>query len=256
MATRTPMTAFRGLLASPKVNRHEIGPTHIHRDIRGGSFRASLFGISDGLVSNVSLVLGTLGAHPGGGVIRLAGLAGLFGGSFSMAAGEYVSMQGQREAFEREIQLEREELKDNPVGERTELERIYIDRGITTEIASKLAAELMAEPELALVTHAREELGIDPESLGSPLQAASSSFATFALGALIPLIPFLGGSSSSTTAFIAIGLTALAALATGATLSLFTLRSRLFSSVRSLAICAVAGGITYGIGTLVGASTH
>jgi VIT1/CCC1 family predicted Fe2+/Mn2+ transporter len=228
------------------------GQFHTHRDVRNGSLRAAIFGFSDGLVSNISLVLGTYGAHPGGGVIRLAGLAGLFGGSFSMAAGEYISMSGQREVFERELAMEREELKVNPDFERRELESIYVKRGISEEVARQLAHELMADPNLALVTHAREELGIDPAALGSPIRAAVSSFLTFGLGAFIPLIPFLGGSASARAALVAIALTAVAALSVGAGLSYFTLRTRAFSALRSLGICAVAGAITYGIGSFVG----
>jgi len=228
------------------------GGLRTHRDVRNGSLRAAIFGFNDGLVSNVSLVLGTLGAHPGGGVIRLAGLAGLFGGSFSMAAGEYISMSGQREVFERELSMERDELKNQPEAEFLELEAIYVDRGISAEVAHQLVHELMADPKLALAAHAREELGIDPGSLGSPIQAAVSSFLTFALGAFIPLIPFLGGSGSLVVALVAIGLTALAAITGGAGLSFFTLRPPAFSALRSLLICGVAGGVTFGIGALIG----
>ena len=228
------------------------GGKRTHRDVRSGSLRAGIFGFNDGLVSNVSLVLGTLGAHPGGGVIRLAGLAGLFGGSFSMAAGEYISMSGQREVFERELAMASEELKNQPHAELLELEAIYVKRGISVDIAHQLAIEIMADPKLALAAHAREELGIDPGSLGSPIQAAISSFLTFALGAFIPLIPFLGGSATLTVALMAIGLTALASVTVGAGLSFFTLKSPGFSALRSLLICAVAGGVTFGIGSLIG----
>lgn len=228
------------------------GAPRSHRDVRSGSLRAAIFGFNDGLVSNVSLVLGTLGAHPGGGVIRLAGLAGLFGGSFSMAAGEYISMSGQREVFERELAAERDELKNQPDAELLELEAIYLERGISADVAHQLASELMADPKLALAAHAREELGIDPGSLGSPLQAATSSFLTFALGAFIPLIPFLGGSSSLTVALVAIGLTAVSSVTVGAGLSFFTLRSPGFSALRSLLICGVAGSVTFGVGALIG----
>jgi VIT1/CCC1 family predicted Fe2+/Mn2+ transporter len=226
-----------------------------HRDLRGGAFRAGIFGVSDGLVSNVSLVLGTAGAHPGAGIVRLAGLAGLFGGSFSMAAGEWVSMSAQREALERELDVEREELAEKPHAEQMELERIYVGRGVTPELASQVASELMADPETALATHAREELGIDTSALGSPFAAARSSFLTFALGAAIPLAPFLAGSTGTAPELIAVGLTAAAALAVGIALSFFTSRSRLFSALRMLAICAVAGAATFGIGSAIGAAT-
>ncbi|MDA8297879.1 MAG: VIT1/CCC1 transporter family protein [Actinomycetota bacterium] len=227
-------------------------PDHHHRDVRGGGLRAAVFGVSDGLVSNVSLVLGTAGAHPGAGIIRLAGLAGLFGGAFSMAVGEYVSMRAQREAFERELSIEREELRRRPEFERRELARIYERRGIEREVAAQLAAELMADPDVALETHAREELGIDPDELGAPLQAAGSSFITFALGALVPLLPFLLGAKGMVAVGITIGLSALAALAVGSLLSVLTARSWWRSALRQLVLCALAGAATFGIGSAIG----
>ncbi|MDA8289105.1 MAG: VIT1/CCC1 transporter family protein [Actinomycetota bacterium] len=227
-------------------------PDHHHRDVRGGGLRAAVFGVSDGLVSNVSLVLGTVGAHPGAGVIRLAGLAGLFGGAFSMAVGEYVSMQAQREAFERELSIEREELRRRPEFERRELTRIYERRGIEREVAAQLATELMADPEVALETHAREELGIDPGELGAPLQAAGSSFITFALGALVPLLPFLLGAKGTAAIGITIGLSALAAVAIGSLLSVLTARPWWRSALRQLVLCALAGAATFGIGSAIG----
>jgi VIT1/CCC1 family predicted Fe2+/Mn2+ transporter len=216
--------------------------------------RAAVFGASDGLVSNVSLVLGTAGAHPGGTFIRLAGLAGLCGGAFSMAAGEWVSMTAQREVFERELEVERLELERHPRGERQELEQIYQRRGISAATAADLADQMMADPELALATHAREELGIDPGSLGKPAQAALSSFATFAVGAFVPLIPFLGGSGGNIALLVSICLTAVAAVIVGGALSAFTERPVVVSALRSLLICAVAGGATYGIGRAIGAA--
>jgi VIT1/CCC1 family predicted Fe2+/Mn2+ transporter len=227
-----------------------------HRDLRGGGLRAAIFGLSDGLVSNISLVLGTAGAHPGAGVVRLAGLAGLLGGSFSMAAGEYVSMRGQQEALQHELDLERRELRVHPESERRELEQIYVRRGITRDVAQQVAGELMSSPESSLRAHAREELGIDPEALGSPIQASLASFFTFALGAFIPLAPFLSGASGTTTLLIAIGLAAVAAVLVGLALTHFTGKSRLHASLRSLAICAAAGGITYLVGTAIGVATH
>lgn len=228
----------------------------VHRDVRGGGFRAAVFGISDGLVSNVSLVLGTAGAHPGAGFVRLAGLAGLFGGSFSMAAGEYISMRTQREVFEHELGVERAEIAAKPDFERRELEAIYRKRGIDAETAASLAEQLMANPETALETHAREELGLDPNELGSPIQAALASFSTFAIGAFIPLLAFLGGSSGTTAVELSIGLTAVAALIIGAALSRVTKRPPVFAALRSLFVCAIAGGVTYGIGTAVGVTVR
>ncbi len=227
---------------------------HTHRDMRGGGLRAAVFGVSDGLVSNVSLVLGTAGAHPGAGIVRLAGLAGLFGGSFSMAAGEYISMRVQKEAFERELHVEKEEIETQPESERAELAYLYESRGLDTATAEKIADTLMADPRVALETHAREELGLDPTALGSPIQAAFFSFVTFAIGALIPLAAFLGGSSGSGAILIAIAATAVSALIVGGALSFLTNRSIVVSAMRSLLVCAVAGAITYGIGAAVGAT--
>jgi vacuolar iron transporter family protein len=236
-------------------SRHEPPGHHAHhRDLRGGGLRAAIFGASDGLVSNVSLVLGTAGAHPGGGVIRLAGLAGLFGGSFSMAAGEYISMRAQREGFERELALERRELEVNPHGEQRELEQIYRGRGMTPAVAEQAAGEVMADPLTALTTHAHEELGIDPNNLGSPIQAAVASFASFGIGALLPLLAFLSGHGGNDAVVAAIVLTGLGALLTGWLLSFATDRPRLVSALRSLLICAAAGAVTYGIGAAIGAS--
>lgn len=224
---------------------------HHHRSLSGGGARAAVFGISDGLVTNVSLILGIAGAHPQAGVVRLAGLAGLVGGAFSMAAGEYVSMRAQRELFQRELALERHEISHRPEGERRELVRIYENRGIDPELAQQLAEEMMRTPELALETHAREELGINPSALGAPLQAAVSSFATFAIGALLPLLPWLfSQGNGATLGSVVVG--AVSAVAVGAALAVFTQRSRWMSALRQLAISAVAAGVTFGIGHAVG----
>lgn len=238
--------------AAAHIAHGDGGPIeHHHRNVKGGGARAAVFGVSDGLVSNVSLVLGVAGAHPAAGLVRLAGLAGLLGGAFSMAAGEYVSMRAQRELLERELDIERRELARRPESERRELVAIYQRRGLEPALARELAERMMATPEMALETHAREELGIDPTSLGSPVQAALSSFVSFAAGAVLPLIPFLvsAGNGAVLAAVIVAGL---AALAIGAALSVFTGRSWAWSSGRSLLVCAMAGAITYGVGTAVG----
>ena len=222
--------------------------------MRSGGARAAVFGVSDGLVTNVSLILGVAGAHPGGGVVRLTGLAGLVAGAFSMAAGELVSMQAQRELLQRELDVEREALERSPAAERGELVAIYERRGLTRAFATQLADMLMRDPKTALETHAREELGIDPGSLGSPVVSALSSFVTFALGALLPLLPWLvshGGAALG--ASVAVG--AAAALAVGALLGALTGRSVLKGAGRQLAVAALAAAVTYGVGRAVGAST-
>jgi vacuolar iron transporter family protein len=227
---------------------------HHHRDLRGGGMRAAVFGFSDGLVTNVSLTLGIAGAHPAGTVVRLAGIAGLVAGAFSMAAGEYVSMQAQRELFQREIDVERSALHRSPIAERAELVEIYEHRGIDPDVARDLVDEVMQDPELALETHAREELGIDPNALGSPVQASVSSFMAFALGALVPLVAWL--VTSGTAAIVAsISASAVAALATGGALGTLSGRPRWRAALRQLAFAAVAATMTYGIGRLVGVGT-
>jgi VIT1/CCC1 family predicted Fe2+/Mn2+ transporter len=228
---------------------------HHHRDIRGGTARAAVFGISDGLVSNVSLVLGVAaGSHYAQGPVRLAGLAGLIAGAVSMAIGEYVSMTAQAELFQRELDLERREIKRVPEAERRELAHIYRSRGVDADTADTLASEMMRDPEVALETHAREELGIDPNALGSPVGAAASSFVAFAIGALIPLLPwFFGGGRSYVVVSVVLG--AIAAFAVGAALARFTGRSVIWSASRQLLLSGAAAAITWGIGSAVGVAT-
>ena len=159
------------------------GPEHHHRDVGTGAARAAVFGISDGLVSNVGLVLGMAAADAGANVVRLSGLFGLIAGAVSMAAGEYNSMQAQRELLQRELDIERRELHRNPNVETVELTQIYQSRGVPADQAREMAQALMADPEQALQVHAREELGIDPDDLGEPMAAALWSFGGFSAGA-------------------------------------------------------------------------
>jgi len=226
-----------------------------HRDVSGGVQRAAMFGISDGLVTNVSLILGFAGANPDPTLVRLAGIAGLVAGAFSMASGEYLSMQAQSELFERELDIERTALRESPDLERQELIGIYRSKGLDATLAEELADTMMRNPELALETHAREELGIDPTAVGSPWQASGISLLTFAFGALLPLLPwfFLSGGAAIVWS---IGIGIIAALAVGALLGRFTGRSKVFSALRQLGVAVLAASVTYGVGRLVGASTH
>lgn len=227
-----------------------------HRMGGGGTLRATVFGVSDGLVSNVALVMGFAGAQTDGNFVLLAGVAGLLAGAFSMGSGEYVSMRAQRELFERQIELEREELGLNPEEERKELVLIYRAKGLSQEQAEVTAASLMADPDIALETLVREELGLDPSELGSPWGAAIGSFFAFAGGAFVPVIPFLFAADAS-FGYVAASavLSAIATFAVGASLSLFTGRSALFSGARQVAIAAVAAALTFGIGVVIGVST-
>lgn len=230
-----------------------LGRERWHRSDRGGSLRAAIFGVNDGLVSNLSLVIGVAGAGPEPRFILLAGIAGLLAGSFSMAAGEYVSMSAQRELYERQIALEREELARDPEEEREELSLLYQAKGIPTAEADLMAGRLIADPTVALDTMAREELGLDPGSLGSPWGAAFSSLAAFSAGAVLPVLPYL--FTEGVLAFVLSAvLSAVGLLAVGAAITLFTGRSPLVGALRMLAIGAGAAAVTYLVGRLIGVS--
>lgn len=234
--------------AEPARELHD--PEHRHRDVRGGGARAAVFGVSDGLVSNAALVLGMVGAHPAAAAVRLAGLAGLFGGALSMAAGELISMRAQAELLERELDVERNEIERHFEGEHHELRMIYERRGIAPGVARALADEMMATPERALETHAREELGIDPDELGSPVKAALASFGSFALGALVPLLAVLL-LAGLPAVLLAVTSSAVAAALVGVVLARFSGRSPWRSAARQVVVCAGAAAVTFGVGTLV-----
>lgn len=258
---------LRGVLAAMKVRGMslytKVDPGHgstaamdkedqRHKAISdGGNLRAAVFGANDGLVSNASLILGVAGATSDGSVVLLSGIAGLLAGAFSMAAGEYVSVRSQKEMYEYQIGLERDELEQYPEEEAAELALIFEGRGMTAEEAKTLADRLIADPDKALDTLAREELGLNPEELGSPWGAALSSFFAFSAGALVPLTPFFF-SVGSTGLVASIGLTALALFGVGVAISLFTGRHALVGGIRMLAIGGMAGGATYLIGKLLG----
>jgi VIT1/CCC1 family predicted Fe2+/Mn2+ transporter len=223
-----------------------------HRVGRSGTLRAVIFGVSDGLVSNLALVMGVAGASQGeGSFVLLAGIAGLLAGACSMAAGEYISMQSQRELFERQIALERAELEAMPEEEQAELAAVYRDKGFTEREANAVAERLLKDPEHALDTLVREELGLDPDELGSPWGAAAGSFVAFAIGALIPVLPYL--VTTGAAAFVPAIVVSLAALfAVGAGVSLLTGRSLLFSGARQVLIGAAAAVVTYLVGHAIG----
>lgn len=218
---------------------------------RSGSLRAAVFGVNDGLVSNFSLVLGMAGADLGSQVVILAGIAGLVAGAFSMAAGEYVSMQVQREVFQSAIDLERQEIAEEPDHERHEVEVILRAQGVPAEDAVRIAERVMEDPELALDLMARQELGLDPDELGSPLGAGSSSFGAFAVGALIPLLPFLLFASGLALG-VAVAVSGLCLFVVGALAARLSERPALFGGARMLLIGALAAAVTYGIGKLFG----
>jgi vacuolar iron transporter family protein len=238
------------------IGRWLVGatPGSRHRDVQGGTQRAAVLGAGDGLLTNLSLVLGVAGASTSASAVRLAGIAGLLAGAFSMAAGELVSVRAQQEMVEREVQVERQELADDPEGEQQELAGMYQAQGLSADDAGTVARILSAHPEVALDTHARLELGIDPQAPGSAWQAAIMSFLSFSVGAILPLFPwFITEGSSAVIASVIIG--AIAALALGAAIGIMSGRNVLNTAVRQLAVAAIAASVTYGVGHLLGVST-
>jgi len=226
---------------------------HRHRDVQGGEARAAVFGVSDGLVSNVALILGIAGASTDGSLVRLAGISGLLAGAVSMAAGEWVSVRAHNELVERELEIERRSLADNPVAETRELAAIYERRGLKPDVAESLASEIMADLEIALDVHAREELGVDPEGAGSPFGVAATSFFAFTLGAFLPLAPWLvSEGTGAVIASVIVGMVAAAIV--GVAIAVFTERSRIWTAARQMAVAAGAAGSTYLIGSLLGVS--
>lgn len=218
---------------------------------RSGTLRAAVFGVSDGLVSNTALVMGIAGAGASRNAILLAGIAGLLAGSFSMAAGEYVSMASQRDMYSREISLEEAELLEHPEEERDELVLIYRAKGLTRQQAREVADRVMSNRAIALDTLAREELGLDPDDLGSPWKAAVSSLFSFATGAFVVVVPYLflsGGAALGT----AIGLALIALFVVGAGTGILNGRSPFKGAARQLVAGVLAAGITYGVGALLG----
>ncbi len=248
---------LRGLLRPrPEVIRPHRGPVAKQGDStvaggRSGALRAAIFGINDGLVSNLSLIMGVTGAAVDNKIIVVAGIAGLLAGAFSMAGGEYISMRTQREVFERLIHLEAHELATEPEEERDELIEIYRNKGVPADIAEQLVEVVHRDPDLALETHAREELGLDPEEgLGSPWAAALSSMLTFAFGAFVPLLPFLVGSGvAAAVVSAAASLTTL--FVVGALMTRLTGRPVWLSGLRMMVIGGALAAITYGVGKLL-----
>ncbi len=226
-----------------------------HRAVAGGLARAAVFGVSDGLVSNVSLVIGFAGSGVDASVVRLAGLAGAIAGAASMAAGEWISISAQNELVRREVEVERRELRVNPAAETEELAAIYEGHGMTPERARAAATDVMREPELALGVHTREELGVNPDDLGSPWQAAGLSLICFIVGAMLPVIPwFAGHGTSAKVSSVLIGVVAAAIV--GTLVGRFAESKIWWSATRQVLILLVACGATYLVGSLLGVSVN
>jgi VIT1/CCC1 family predicted Fe2+/Mn2+ transporter len=243
--------------ARPRTPGH-LMPTSVadvgarHRGYGGGNLRAAVFGVSDGLVSNTSLIMGVAGAGAAAPLVLTAGVAGLLAGALSMAAGEYVSVRSQREMYEYQLGLERDELDEYPEEEAEELALIYEARGMEIGQARAVTRELVKQPDAALETLAREELGLNPDDLGSPLGAALASFLAFSAGALLPLLPFLIGTAPLSPALSAAVIAIVALFGIGAVLSLFTGRNAVRGGLRMMLIGAGAGAATWLIGRAIG----
>lgn len=222
---------------------------HTHRDVNGGWLRPAVFGAMDGLVSNLALMTGVAGGAVSQQTIVVTGLVGLTAGAFSMAAGEYTSVASQRELVQAELDVERRELRKHPADEERELAELYESRGVEPGLAREVAKQLSKDPEQALEIHAREELGIDPGDLPSPLVAAVSSFGAFALGALLPVLPYLLGADTFWPALL---LALIGLFGCGAVVAKVTARSWWFSGLRQLALGGAAAGVTYALGSLFG----
>lgn len=228
----------------------EIGQRH--KRVSGGNLRAAVFGVNDGLVSNASLILGVAGAGLAPELVITTGVAGLLAGALSMAAGEYVSVRSQREMYEYQIALEKDELAEYPEEEAEELALIYAARGMELARARELGQEMIANPEHALETLAREELGLNPRELGSPWGAALASFVSFATGAVLPLTPFLFGAAPARSLLVCAFVTGASLFAVGMAISLFTGRSAWRSGLRMVIIGGSAALVTHLIGRLLG----
>jgi VIT1/CCC1 family predicted Fe2+/Mn2+ transporter len=228
----------------------EVGARH--RSSLGGNLRAAVFGVNDGLVSNASLVLGVAGAGAANSYVLMTGAAGLLAGALSMAAGEYVSVRTQREMYEYQIALERDEVAEYPEEEAEELALIYEARGVGLEQARELSRSLLSRPDQALDVLAREELGLNPDDLGFPWKAAAASFLAFAAGAAVPLLPFTLHIHNVSPLGITVALTCTALFLIGMALSLFTGRDAIRGALRMVVIGGGAGMVSFLVGKALG----
>ena len=225
---------------------------HQHRDVSGGWLRPTVFGMMDGLVSNFALILGFAGGHANSRTVILAGFSGLAAGAFSMATGEFISVQSQNESTHAEILIEQRELAVNADAELAELVQSYVARGVDRDVATRFAEQITRDPHQALIVHAQEELGVDPTQLPSPWVAALSSFASFTVGAILPVLPYLLGAKSAVISTIVAAATLFLA---GALASKFTSRSWWFAGLRQLAFGMFAALVTYGVGAVFHVTT-
>jgi vacuolar iron transporter family protein len=234
------------------VNEGLPGIGHEHANVTGGWLRPAVFGAMDGLVSNFALIAGVVGGTSGDSsdAVVIAGLAGLAAGAFSMAAGEYTSVASQSENAAMEIATERQEILDNNEAEEAELAQMYVEKGVDPTLARQVAKQIHTDVDQAVTVHAREELGVDPDDLPSPILAAGSSLVSFSIGALIPVLPYLLGATNLLPALIA---SLVALFACGAIVTQVTNRSWLYGGLRQMVLGGAAAGVTFLFGSLIGA---
>ena len=237
------------LLPRPPAFLRPDQPLREHRDVSGGWLRPAVFGAMDGLVTNSSLIAGIGGGGGGHGAIVLTGIAGLIAGAFSMATGEYISVTSQNELTAAEVELERMQHHRDPAGKQDRLAEIFMDKGVSPNLAEAVARQISADQGRAVATHVREELGIDPDDLPSPRTAAGASFAAFTVGALIPLSPFLAGYP---VLGLALALAGIAAVLGGAAVAKLTDRSMLAGGLRQFTAAFLATGVAFAVGHLIG----
>ena len=228
------------------------GIAHEHPDVTGGWLRPAVFGAMDGLVSNFALIAGVVGGTAAGSSnpVVLAGLAGLAAGAFSMAAGEYTSVASQSEFARQQVEVERREILSNAAAEQAELAATYVRKGIEPRVAREMAAQVHRDVDNAVRVHSREEFGVDPDDLASPVVAAVSSFLSFAVGAFLPVLPYLLGATSLWPAVV---LSLLGLFGCGAVVTRVTDRSWWYGGLRQLVLGGVAAALTYTVGSAVGA---
>lgn len=239
--------------AMAAYDQHLPQVQHEHPDVTGGWLRPAVFGVSDGLVSNIALIAGVAGGTRGDSstAVILAGLAGLAAGAFSMAVGEYTSVASQSESAAREVEKERREILTNPEAETHELAQMYREKGLDEALAYEVARQIHNDVDKAVHVHAREEFGVDPRDLASPMLAAVSSFLAFAVGALVPLVPYFFGAD---TLWPGLLITLLALFGAGAVVTARTTRTWVYGGARQMLLGAAAAALTYGVGSLVGAN--
>jgi VIT1/CCC1 family predicted Fe2+/Mn2+ transporter len=226
----------------------EIG--HVHQDVSGGWLRPAVFGAMDGLVTNIALIAGVGGSGAGARVVVLAGVAGLVAGAFSMALGEYASVETQNDQVQAEVAVEQDELRRHPKAEQAELVTSLVQMGLTRGTAKQVAEEVHANPALAVRVHINQELGVNPEDQPSPWVAAGSSFLCFGIGALVPLVPYLLGFP---LLFVGLAAGAGGLFLAGALTSRFTTRSWWLGGLRQIGFGTIAAVATYFVGVLIGA---